>query len=121
MPKAETYSYIESEDVDKGVIKMNGEIIVKDPDGYREEVELGGTLTLTAEPKEGYKFAGWYITNSLNGEKRHYSTNETETFTITDNTYIFAKFIEKDMVTLTVIAGEGGHVLSIMKLEHLKI
>lgn len=110
VPKAETYSYIESEDVDKGVIKMNGEIIVKDPDGYREEVELGGTLTLTAEPKEGYKFAGWYITNSLNGEKRHYSTNETETFTITDNTYIFAKFIEKDMVTLTVIAGEGGHV-----------
>lgn len=110
VPKAETYSYIESEDVDKGVIKMNGEIIVKDPDGYREEVELGGTLTLTAEPKEGYKFAGWYITNSLNGEKRLYSTNETETFTITDNTYIFAKFIEKDMVTLTVIAGEGGHV-----------
>lgn len=110
VPKAETYSYIESEDVDKGVIKMNGEIIVKDPDGYREEVELGGTLTLTAEPKEGYKFAGWYITNSLNGEKRHYSTNETETFTITDNTYIFAKFIEKDMVTLTVIAGEGGYV-----------
>lgn len=110
VPKAETYSYIESEDVEKGVIKMNGEIIVKDPDGYREEVELGGTLTLTAEPKEGYKFAGWYITNSLNGEKRHYSTNETETFTITDNTYIFAKFIEKDMVTLTVIAGEGGHV-----------
>lgn len=110
VPKAETYSYIESEGVDKGVIKMNGEIIVKDPDGYREEVELGGTLTLTAEPKEGYKFAGWYITNSLNGEKRLYSTNETETFTITDNTYIFAKFIEKDMVTLTVIAGEGGHV-----------
>lgn len=110
VPKAETYSYIESEDVEKGVIKMNGEIIVKDPDGYREEVELGGTLTLTAEPKEGYKFAGWYITNSLNGEKRHYSTNETETFTITDNTYIFAKFIEKDMVTLTVIAGEGGYV-----------
>ncbi|MDY4052435.1 MAG: InlB B-repeat-containing protein, partial [Bacilli bacterium] len=110
VPKAETYSYIESEDVEKGVIKMNGEIIVKDPDGYREEVELGGTLTLTAEPKEGYKFAGWYITNSLNGEKRLYSTNETETFTITDNTYIFAKFIEKDMVTLTVIAGEGGYV-----------
>lgn len=110
VPKAETYSYIESEDVEKGVIKMNGEIIVKDPDGYREEVELGGTLTLTAEPKEGYKFAGWYITNSFNEEKRHYSTNETETFTITDNTYIFAKFIEKDMVTLTVIAGEGGHV-----------
>lgn len=110
VPKAETYSYIESEDVDKGVIKMNGEIIVKDPDGYRKEVELGGTLTLTAEPKEGYKFAGWYITNSFSEEKRHYSTNETETFTITDNTYIFAKFIEKDMVTLTVIAGEGGHV-----------
>ncbi len=110
VPKAETYSYIESEDVDKGVIKMNGEIIVKDPDGYRKEVDLGGTLTLTAEPKEGYKFAGWYITNSFSEEKRHYSTNETETFTITDNTYIFAKFIEKDMVTLTVIAGEGGYV-----------
>lgn len=110
VPKAETYSYIETEDVEKGIVKMNDKIIVKDPDGYREEVDLGGTLTLTAEPKEGYKFGGWYIANNFGEEKRHYSTNATETFTITGNTYIFARFIEKDMVTLTVIADEGGYV-----------
>lgn len=112
VPQAETYSYLLDRDGTQGVIQKDGKVVVKDPDGYREEVDLGGTLTLTAVPNEGYKFAGWYIANSNSGsdEKRFYSSNATETFTITDNTYIFAQFAEMERVTLTVIAGEHGNI-----------
>ena len=112
VPKAETYSYLLDRDGTQGVIQKDGVVVADTPDGYREEVDLGGTLTLTAVPGEGYRFAGWYIANSNSGsdEKRFYSSNATETFTITDNTYIFAQFAEKEKVTLTVIAGEHGNV-----------
>lgn len=112
VPQAETYSYLLDRDGTQGVIQKDGKVVVKDPDGYRETVDLGGTLTLTAVPNEGYKFAGWYITNSNSGseEERFYSSNATETFTITDNTYIFAQFAEMERVTLTVIAGEHGNI-----------
>ncbi len=112
VPKAETYSYLSDRDGTQGVISKDGKVVVKDPDGYREEVDLGGTLTLTAMPNEGYRFAGWYITDSVSGseERRFYSSNATETFTITGNTYIFAQFAEKERVTLTVIAGEHGNI-----------
>ena len=114
VPKAETYSYLLDRDGTQGVIQKDGKVVVKDPDGYREEVDLGGTLTLTAVPNEGYRFAGWYITNSDpsfgSDEKRFYSSNATETFTITDNTYIFAQFAKKERVILTVIAGEHGNI-----------
>ena len=112
VPQAETYSYLLDRDATQGVIQKGDEVVVHTPDGYREEVDLGGTLTLTAVPNEGYKFAGWYITNSNSGseEKRFYSSNATETFTITDNTYIFAQFAEMERVTLTVIAGEHGNL-----------
>lgn len=112
VPQAETYSYLLDRDGTQGVIQKDGKVVVKDPDGYREEVDLGGTLTLTAVPNEGYKFAGWYIANSNSGseEERFYSSNATETFTITDNTYIFAQFAEMERVTFTVIAGEHGNI-----------
>ena len=112
VPQAETYTYLLDRDGTQGVIQKDGKVVVKDPDGYREEVDLGGTLTLTAVPGEGYKFAGWYIANSNSGseEERFYSSNETETFTITDNTYIFAQFAEMERVTFTVIAGEHGNI-----------
>lgn len=112
VPQAETYSYLLDRDGTQGVIQKDGKVVVKDPDGYRETVDLGGTLTLTAVPGEGYKFAGWYITNSNSGseEERFYSSNATETFTITDNTYIFAQFAEMERVTFTVIAGEHGNI-----------
>lgn len=110
VPQAETYSFLLARDGTQGVIKKDGKVVVKDPDGYREAVDLGGTLTLTAVPNEGYKFAGWYITNPGSDEKRFYSSNETETFTITDNTYIFAQFAEMERVTFTVIAGEHGNI-----------
>lgn len=112
VPQAETYSYLLDRDATQGVIQKGDKVVVKDPDGYRETVDLGGTLTLTAVPNEGYKFAGWYIANSNSGseEKRFYSSNATETFTITDNTYIFAQFAEVERVTLTVIAGEHGNI-----------
>ena len=112
VPQAETYSYLLDRDGTQGVIQKDGKVVVKDPDGYREAVDLGGTLTLTAVPGEGYKFAGWYIANSNSGseEERFYSSNATETFTITDNTYIFAQFAEMERVTFTVIAGEHGNI-----------
>ena len=112
VPQAETYTYLLDRDGTQGVIQKDGKVVVKDPDGYREAVDLGGTLTLTAVPNEGYKFAGWYITNSNSGseEERFYSSNATETFTITDNTYIFAQFAELERVTFTVIAGEHGNI-----------
>ena len=112
VPQAETYSYLLDRDGTQGVIQKDGKVVVKDPDGYREEVDLGGTLTLTAVPGEGYRFAGWYIANSNSGseEKRFYSSNATETFTITDNTYISAQFAEMERVTFTVIAGEHGNI-----------
>ena len=112
VPQAETYTYLLDRDGTQGVIQKDGKVVVKDPDGYREEVDLGGTLTLTAVPNEGYKFAGWYIANSNSGseEERFYSLNATETFTITDNTYIFAQFAEMERVTFTVIAGEHGNI-----------
>ena len=112
VPQAETYTYLQDRDPTQGVIQKDGKVVVKDPDGYREEVDLGGTLTLTAVPNEGYKFAGWYIANSNSGseEERFYSSNATETFTITDNTYIFAQFAEMERVTFTVIAGEHGNI-----------
>ena len=112
VPQAETYSYLLDRDGTQGVIQKGDEVVVHTPDGYREEVDLGGTLTLTAVPNEGYKFAGWYIANSNSGsdEKRFYSSNATETFTITDNTYIYAQFAEVERVTFTVIAGEHGNL-----------
>lgn len=110
VPQAETYSFLLARDGTQGVIKKDGKVVVKDPDGYRETVDLGGTLTLTAVPNEGYKFAGWYITNPGSDEKRFYSSNATETFTITDNTYIYAQFAEMERVTFTVIAGEHGNI-----------
>ena len=112
VPQAETYSYLLDRDATQGVIQKGDKVVVKDPDGYREEVDLGGALTLTAVPNEGYRFAGWYITHSNSGseENRFYSSNVTETFTITDNTYIFAQFAEKERGTLTVIAGEHGNI-----------
>ena len=112
VPQAVTYSYLLDRDGTQGVIQKGDKVVVKDPDGYEEKVDLGGTLTLTAVPNEGYKFAGWYIANSNSGsdEKRFYSSNATETFTITDNTYIFAQFAEVERVTLTVIAGEHGNI-----------
>ena len=114
VPQAETYSYLLDRDGTQGVIQKGDEVVADTPDGYREAVDLGGTLTLTAVPGEGYRFAGWYVTNSAPGsdseEKRFYSSNATETFTITDNTYIYAQFAEKEKVTLTVIAGEHGNV-----------
>lgn len=112
VPQAETYTYLQDRDGTQGVIQKGDKVVVKDPDGYREEVDLGGTLTLTAVPGEGYKFAGWYIANSNSGseEERFYSSNATETFTITDNTYIFAQFAEMERVTFTVIAGEHGNI-----------
>lgn len=112
IPQAQTYAYVDrtSDGAIHGVIRKNGETVVSSPDGYYEAVALGGTLTLTAVADENYKFAGWYIAHDFSGTVRFYSENATETFTVTDNTYLYARFIEKGSVTFTAIAGEGGTV-----------
>ena len=114
VPQAETYLCLLDRYETQGVIKKGDEVVVDTPDRHREAVDLGGTLTLTAVPNEGYRFAGWYIANSDQSsgsdEKRFYSSNATETFTITDNTEIFAQFAEVERVTFTVIAGEHGNL-----------
>ena len=109
VPKAEMYCYLDNSE-QNGIIKKGDVTVVDSPDGYREEIDLGGTVTLTAQPNEGYKFEGWYIKHSYSGEAQYVSSNATETFTLTDNTYIYARFVEKKNVTLTVIADERGNV-----------
>ena len=109
VPKAEMYCYLDNSE-QNGIIKKGDVTVVDSPDGYREEIDLGGTITLTAQPNEGYKFEGWYINHSYSGEEQYVSSNATETFTLTDNTYIYARFVEKKKVTLTVIADERGNV-----------
>ena len=109
VPKAEMYCYLDNSE-QNGIIKKGDVTVVDTPDGYREEIDLGGTITLTAQPNEGYKFEGWYINHSFSGEVQYVSSNATETFTLTDNTYIYARFVEKKKVTLTVIADERGNV-----------
>ena len=112
VPTVEVYAYImsESDGSINGVIKLNGNVVVNSPEGHPEYMDLGGKITLSAEGNEGYKFAGWFVRNDFGTELRYVSDNATETFDVTDATYIYAKFVEKDKVTFTVIAGEGGKV-----------
>ena len=110
VPAAETYTYIEAVGDVCGVIKKGENTVVQDRDGYREEVDLGGTLTLTAVPNDGYKFAGWFVTHDRDKPLTFHSAQAEETFVITENTYIYARFVEADKVVFTVIAGEDGYV-----------
>ena len=110
VPAAETYTYIEADGDVCGVIKKGENTVVPDRDGYREEVDLGGTLTLTAVPNDGYKFAGWFVTHDRDKPVTFHSAQAEETFVITENTYIYARFVEADKVMFTVIAGEDGYV-----------
>ena len=110
VPQAETYTYIDATDDVNGIIKKGENTVVKDPDGYREEVDLGGTLTLTAVPNDGYKFAGWFVTNDRDKPLVFRSAQAEETFLINENTYIYARFVEADKVMFTAIAGEDGYV-----------
>ena len=71
---------------------------------------IGKTLTLTAVPDDDYKFDGWYIAHDHSDEKQFYSANATETFTINSDTYIYAKFVEKQEVELNVYALEYGKI-----------
>ena len=109
VPKAEAYLYRYDPDRE-GIIKAGDDIAVSSPDGRDVFLDLGSSLTLTAVPGDGDKFYGWYIADSSNGERRFYSSNVTETFVITDNIKIYARFEEKEKVVFTVIAGDNGHV-----------
>lgn len=110
VPQAETYTHIEqsSDGMLNGVIEKNGVVVVKDPDGYQEMVDLGVTITRTAVPDTDYRFDGWYIVHDNSGNKKFYSANATETFTINEDTYIYAKFAQKGSVSLRATALRFG-------------
>ena len=110
VPQAETYTHIEqsSDGMLNGVIEKNGVVVVKDPDGYQEMVDLGVTITRTAVPDTDYRFDGWYIAHDHSGNKKFYSANATETFTINEDTYIYAKFAQKGSVSLRATALRFG-------------
>ncbi len=106
------YVYIDSSIGDvNGVIKKGDEIIVKDPDGHPEFMGAGETLTLTAVPNDGYKFSGWYTAHDYGEEKKFYSANATETFTVQKDVQIYAVFAEKNNVTIKAyVSNEYGKI-----------
>jgi uncharacterized repeat protein (TIGR02543 family) len=67
------------------------------------EYPWGTEVTITATPAEGYVFAKW--TGDING------TDPSYTFTITEDTYIEAIFLEYHSLTATCSPAEGGAVV----------
>ena len=101
------YVYIDRSIGDvNGVIKKGDEIIVKDPDGHQEFMGAGETLTLTAVPNDGYKFSGWYTAHG-DEERKFYSANATETFTVLKDVQIYAAFADKNSVTIKAYVSNG--------------
>ena len=101
------YVYIDRSIGDvNGVIKKGDEIIVKDPDGHPEVMGAGETLTLTAVPNDGYKFSGWYTAHD-DEERKFYSANATETFTVLKDVQIYAAFADKNSVTIKAYVSNG--------------
>ena len=56
-------------------------------------VEKGTKITLTAEANEGFTFVGWYKSDNDQTEEL-ISADATYTFTVTERTYVYAKFVE---------------------------
>lgn len=75
----------------------------------------GDEISLTAEPEEGYEFAGWYEDTRLVSEEPEY------TFTVNENSCLEAKFEEKPpapvLYRIQVSAGEGGTAAILQEQE----
>lgn len=77
-------------------------------------VQIGSSVTLTASPASGYRFAGWYtnsactsttgITNPTSATSAKYTVSGTADSTVT----LYAKFIKT--YTVSAVAGTGGTV-----------
>ncbi len=70
---------------------------------------FGNTVTLTAQADSGYKFAGWYETDT----KRIFSTDAQYGFVITSNTALQARFIPETSVQL-ILTNESGQIVDII-------
>ena len=71
-----------------GYITENGQEV---DFGNGRRVEKGTQITLTAHVKvEGYRFVGWY--NSTDQNETLISTDETYTFIVNENMFVFSKF-----------------------------
>lgn len=106
-PEPETYTLI-IQTTEGGIVKENEEQITY---AYMAE---GDTKTLTAEPAEGYQFAGWEVTE---GGIISSETSATITFTMgTSETTLTANFEpitvtpENHTLTIVVNPSEGGVV-----------
>ena len=71
-----------------GYITENGQEV---DFGNGRRVEKGTQITLTAHVKvEGYRFVGWYTSTDQN--ETLISTDETYTFIVNENMFVFSKF-----------------------------
>lgn len=74
-------------------------------------VLFGTTVTLTATPKEGYSFVGWYNSSS----NRYISTENPYTFKATANADIKAVFASDGDATLTFLTPSNQVVTTVSK------
>ena len=72
------------------------------------QVRSGQSITFTATPETGYEVEGWY-TNAACTEGKHDAGNTTYTTSITGNTNVYVKFVEKTW-SVAFTAGTGGTV-----------
>ena len=71
-------------------------------------VPSGQSITFTASPNPGYVVEGWY-TNAACTTGKHDAGNTTYTTSITGNTNVYVKFVEKTW-SVAFAAGNGGAV-----------
>ncbi|WP_456068681.1 InlB B-repeat-containing protein [Eubacterium sp.] len=74
-------------------------------------VLFGTTVTLTATPKEGYNFVGWFDSSS----NRHISTENPYTFRVAANVDIKAIFASDGNATLTFLTPSNQVITTISK------
>ncbi|MDD6603779.1 MAG: phosphatidylinositol-specific phospholipase C domain-containing protein [Eubacteriales bacterium] len=92
---------------ENGSISANQNIVA----GSTASLPYGTTVTLTATPNDGYRFDGWYDTNT----KRVFSTDATYSFVISSNVDFEARFVETQSSTLTFYNLSGQECCRINK------
>lgn len=111
--------YDETEFEDNSLANSGGVIeLPPDTDGFTVSdgsdtfsLLFGTTVTLTATPKEGYNFIGWYNSSS----NRYISTENPYTFKATANADIKAVFASDGNATLTFLTPSNQVITTISK------
>ena len=73
-------------------------------------MEKGTKITLTAVASNEYDFKGWYRHGEDQSETL-VSAEATHTFTVDKNTYVYAKFEQKEMCTFFAYPTEAGRII----------